>query len=83
MCKSIHDDSEEGRARVEELRVELGYCSAELATAEWIPVTNGRGGHECSNCHAYAPSFQNGTEWRSIYCPSCGRTMLRKETEHG
>lgn len=42
---------------------------------EWIPVTNGRGGNECSECHDYAPSFQAGHEYLSNYCPSCGCYM--------
>jgi len=44
-------------------------------TGEWIPVTNGRGGMECSICHDYAPSYQNGTEYLSKYCPNCGVKM--------
>lgn len=43
---------------------------------EWIGVTNGRGGHECSNCHAYAPSYMSGDEHLSDYCPSCGARMF-------
>lgn len=43
---------------------------------EWIEVTNGRGGHECSYCHAYAPSYMNGDEHLSNYCPSCGARMF-------
>lgn len=42
---------------------------------KWIPVTNGRGGHECSLCHSYAPSFQTGDEWLTDYCPTCGARM--------
>ena len=42
---------------------------------KWIPVTNGRGGHECSLCHSYAPSFQTGNEWLTDYCPTCGARM--------
>ena len=38
----------------------------------WIPVTNGRGGHECSVCHNYAPSYQAGNEYLSRFCPACG-----------
>lgn len=43
--------------------------------SKWIPVTNGRGGFECANCHCYAPSYQNGVEWLSDYCPNCGKKM--------
>ena len=38
----------------------------------WIPVTNGRGGYECDQCHEYAPSYQNGDEHLSNFCPNCG-----------
>lgn len=41
----------------------------------WAPVTNGRGGFECSICHSYAPSYQDGVEWLSLYCPNCGAKM--------
>lgn len=51
----------------------------ELPTAEktgkWIPVTNGRGGHECDQCHEYAPSWQTGEERLTNYCPNCGARM--------
>ena len=42
---------------------------------KWIPVTNGRGGHECSLCHSYAPSYKSGDEWLTDYCPHCGVRM--------
>lgn len=48
---------------------------AELKKGKWILVTNGRGGHECSRCHDYAPSYQNGNERLSNYCPTCGADM--------
>ena len=41
----------------------------------WIPVTNGRGGHECDQCHEYAPSYQSGKEHLSDFCPNCGADM--------
>lgn len=42
---------------------------------KWVKVTNGRGGHECNICHAYAPSYQNGDEYLSEFCPNCGAKM--------
>ena len=59
------------------------YCRqiAELPTIEerkegkWIEVKSTRGGHECSKCHKYAPSYQNGIELLSNYCPNCGADM--------
>ena len=47
----------------------------ELKRGEWIPVTNGRGGFECSECHSYAPSYQSGDDNLSNYCPNCGARM--------
>ena len=47
----------------------------------WEPVTNGRGGFECSICHSYAPSYQDGVEWLSLYCPNCGAKMNTEEGE--
>lgn len=43
-----------------------------VRSGKWIPVTNGRGGSECNLCHAYAPSFQSGAEYKSPFCPNCG-----------
>lgn len=42
---------------------------------EWIPVKHSRGGHECSVCNSYAPSYQSGREYISKYCPYCGADM--------
>lgn len=47
----------------------------------WIPVTNGRGGHECSRCHEYAPCYQDGSEHLSAFCVLCGAKMERGEEE--
>ena len=46
-----------------------------VVRGKWIPVTNGRGGSECNQCHAYAPSHQCGVEYKSNYCPNCGAKM--------
>ena len=53
--------------------------SADRPTGKWIPVTNGRGGHECSECNSYAPSYQSGDEMLANYCPNCG---VKMEVEH-
>lgn len=45
----------------------------------WVPITNGRGGFECDQCHNYAPSYQNGDEYLSYFCPNCGAKMTRGE----
>lgn len=45
---------------------------------KWVKVTNGRGGHECNICHAYAPSCQNGDEYLSEFCPNCGSFMTKE-----
>lgn len=52
-------------------------------TGHWIEVTNGRGGHECSLCHEYAPSYQGGDEWLTKYCPNCGARMVEPQEERG
>ena len=46
-----------------------------IIDGNWIPVTNGRGGNECSRCHQYAPSYQAGGEYLSRFCPFCGCYM--------
>lgn len=49
----------------------------------WIPVTTIRGGHECDKCRNYAPSYQNGEENLSDYCPYCGARMDATDTNVG
>ena len=51
----------------------------ERKTGKWIPVTNGRGGFECDQCHNYAPSYQDGVEWLSGFCPNCGAEMGKQD----
>ena len=51
---------------------EINELPSANRTGTWILVTNGRGGFECSRCHSYAPSYQDGVEWLSDYCPNCG-----------
>lgn len=53
----------------------------ENVRGEWIPVTNGRGGFECSKCHDYAPSYQNGDDYLSHFCPNCGADMRGQKNE--
>ena len=53
----------------------LPSAQLERKKGEWIPVTNGRGGFECDQCHNYAPSYQDGVEWLSGFCPNCGADM--------
>lgn len=53
--------------------------TAEPKVGKWIEVTSSRGGHECSHCHDYAPSYQAGSEYLSKYCPNCGAKMERSE----
>lgn len=45
----------------------------------WIKVTNGRGGHECDVCRTYAPSYTDGDEYLSAFCPYCGAKMAESE----
>ena len=57
----------------------MSSAKQERKRGKWIPVTNGRGGHECSMCHMYAPSFLSGDENLSPYCPNCGTEMKGSE----
>ena len=59
----------------------LPPAQPERKTGRWIPVTNGRGGHQCDRCGSYAPSYQSGTEWLSNFCPECNADMRGKEHE--
>ena len=68
----LDDDSKDTVVRVLE---QLPSAQPERKRGEWIPVTNGRGGFECDQCHNYAPSYQDGVEWLSGFCPNCGARM--------
>ena len=59
----------------------LPSAQPERKTGHWIPVTNGRGGHQCDRCGCYAPSYQSGAEWLSNFCPECNADMRGKEHE--
>ena len=48
---------------------------AEPKRGKWIPITNGRLGHECDQCHEYAPSYESGNEYLSRFCHNCGADM--------
>lgn len=63
--------------RVLEIIEDLPSAEPERKKGYWVPVTNGRGGFECDQCHNYAPSYQNGDEYLSYYCPHCGAEMTR------
>ena len=59
----------------------LPSADSERKKGHWVPVTNGRGGFECDQCHNYATSYQNGDEYLSYYCPNCGAEMTRGDHE--
>lgn len=54
---------------------EIPSVTPKRKTGRWVPVTNGRGGHECDKCHEYAPSWTTGEEHLTNYCPNCGADM--------
>lgn len=63
---------------IESFREEIPPADVRLVKrGKWIPVTNGRGGHECDQCHNYAPSYQTGEERLSDFCPCCGADMMK------
>jgi hypothetical protein len=61
------------------LDIAIKALEQEPKTGHWIEVTNGRGGHECDLCHEYAPSYKDGDEWLTKYCPNCGADMREVE----
>ena len=66
------------KAQVQTELMMLPSVQPEHKTGSWIPVTNGRGGHQCDRCGCYAPSYQSGTEWLSNFCPECNADMRGK-----
>lgn len=70
--KNMMDDAADA---IEELCELVDNNKTAVKHGRWVPVTNGRGGFECSICYSYAPSYQDGVEWLSLYCPNCGAKM--------
>lgn len=66
---------EEPFERLEKALKEIPSAQPERKTGRWIPVMNGRGGHCCNRCNGYAPSYMNGDEHLSDFCPNCGAYM--------
>ena len=52
-----------------------------VVRGKWMLVTNGRGGHECDQCCAYAPAYQSGSYYLSNFCPNCGADMRGGDAE--
>ena len=67
--------TDSNKKRLDDWINSLPSAQLERKKGEWIPVTNGRGGFECDQCHNYAPSYQDGVEWLSGFCPNCGADM--------
>ena len=55
--------------------MQLPSAEPKRIRGKWIPITNGRLGHECDQCHEYAPSYESGNEYLSRFCPNCGAKM--------
>ena len=70
-----HKESAADACLIQDGIIQLPSSQPERKNGKWIPVTNGRGGFECNRCHCYAPSYQDGVEWLSAFCPSCGCRM--------
>jgi len=76
---------EEGTAEgfigtVKQLLEGLPSAQPKRIRGKWIPITNGRLGHECDQCHEYAPSYESGNEYLSRFCPNCGADMREVTT---
>ena len=76
MVGKFDDDGEFWWTRESILRaIDNAPAVEERKEGRWIEVKITRGGHECSECHNYAPSYQSGSELLSNYCPNCGAKM--------
>ena len=54
---------------------QLPSIQPECPKGRWIPTASGKGRHECSRCHEYAPCYQDGSEHLSTFCVLCGAKM--------
>lgn len=58
---------------------QLPFVQPKHPKGRWIPTASGRGRHECSRCHEYAPCYQDGSEHLSTFCVLCGAKMEEGE----
>ena len=88
----IHEDADwlasqgsdwqvERMERDKSILMSLPSVQPERKTGRWIPTASGKGRHECSRCHEYAPCYQDGSEHLSTFCVLCGAKMERGEEE--
>ena len=77
----IHFDRTVVLYKARKVAEDLPSAQPERKTGHWIPTTNGKGRHECSRCHEYAPCYQDGSEHLSTFCVLCGAKMDRGEKE--
>lgn len=54
---------------------QLPSIQPECPKGRWVPTVSGKGRHECSRCHEYAPCYQDGSEHLSTFCVLCGAKM--------
>ena len=69
------------KAQVQTELMMLPSAQPEYPKGRWIPTASGKGRHECSRCHEYAPCYQDGSEHLSTFCVLCGAKMERGEEE--
>ena len=69
------------KAQVQTELMMLPPAQPERPKGGWIPTASGKGRHECSRCHEYAPCYQDGSEHLSTFCVLCGAKMEGGEQE--
>ena len=77
----IHFDRTVVLYKARQVAENLPSAQPEHKTGRWIPTASGKGRHECSRCHEYAPCYQDGSEHLSTFCVLCGAKMERGEQE--
>lgn len=77
----IHFDRTVVLYKARQVAENLPSIQPEHKTGRWIPTASGKGRHECSRCHEYAPCYQDGSEHLSTFCVLCGAKLERGEEE--
>ena len=75
LMEHVYRDRLDNRELIAEMVRNAPTIEPERKKGWWTPVTNGRGGHCCNRCNGYAPSYMNGDEHLSDFCPHCGAYM--------
>ena len=79
VCNDIKNKALEPTSETDKVIINALYNGTpyeERPQGEWQPISGGNR-YECNQCKEYAPSFKDGSEHLSNFCPNCGANMRK------